>query len=187
VVCVIGLWAGSTYVPTAMTELAQRAGYAKPTVIHLASLSSGIVAVFTILGCWAVPWLVRRLGRRYALAALYALMIVGTLGAYGMAYAADTISGFFAFLPLLGLGGASFAVFTVWLPEQYATSVRATAFAFTTTVSRWVAAVGTFLVGYGIHATGSLALPLAATAIPFVVGILLVRFAPETRGESLPA
>jgi len=46
----------------------------------------------------------------------------------------------FLFLPVLGLGGASFAVFTIWLPEQYPTRVRATAFALTTTLSRWVAA-----------------------------------------------
>lgn len=186
VVCVIGLWAGSTYVPTAMTELAKDAGYRGGTVIHLASLASGIVAVCTILGCLAVPWLVGRLGRRTGLALLFGLMIVGTVGGYGLAYRSGSIPAFLAFLPLLGFGGANFAVFTVWLPEQYPTAVRATAFAFTTTVSRWVAAIGTFLVGFGIHATGSLAIPLAATALPFVAGVLLVRMAPETRGQPLP-
>ncbi|HEY2698945.1 MAG TPA: MFS transporter [Pseudonocardiaceae bacterium] len=186
VVCVIGLWAGSTYVPTAMTGLAQHAHYSAAATIRMASLSSGLVAVCTILGCWAVPWLVGRLGRRGALIVLFVLMIIGTVGAYGIAYAANSIAGFFAFLPVLGFGGANFAVFTVWLPEQYPTTVRATAFAFVTTVSRWVAAVGTFLIGYGIHASGSLALPLAATAIPFVLGIALAFFGDETRGRALP-
>jgi hypothetical protein len=92
----------------------------------------------------------------------------------------------FIFLPILGLGGANFAVFTIWLPEQYPTRMRATAFAFTTTFSRWFAAAGTFLIGYGIHETGSLTLPLSCTAIVFVIGIGLVRFAPETRGQALP-
>jgi MFS family permease len=186
VVCVIGLWAGATYVPTAMTGLAQHAGYSKGAVVRMASLASGIIAVCTILGCWAVPRLIGRLGRRWALAGLFALMVVGTVGAYGLAYRADSIGAFLAFLPLLGFGGASFAVFTVWLPEQYPTSVRATAFAVTTTLSRWVAAAGTFAVGYAIHASGSLALPLASTAIPFLVGIVLVRLAVETRGQPLP-
>ncbi len=186
VVCVIGLWAGATYVPTAMTGLAQQAGFGKGGVIRMASLASGIIAVCTILGCWAVPWLIGRMGRRWALAGLFGLMIVGTVGAYGLAYPAGSIGGFLAFLPLLGFGGASFAVFTVWLPEQYPTTVRATAFAVTTTLSRWVAAAGTFAVGYAIHASGSLALPLASTAIPFVVGIVLVRMAVETRGQPLP-
>lgn len=86
-------------------------------------------------------------------------MIVGIVGSYGWAYPHHSIALLFAFLPVLGLGGASFAVFTIWLPEQYPTRMRATAFAFTTTFSRWVAAGGTFLIGYGIHATGSLTLP----------------------------
>lgn len=187
VVCVIGLWAGSTYVPTAMTTLAQHAHYSSVTTVRLAGLATGIVALATILGCWAVPWLVGALGRRGALIVLFVLMIIGTVGAYGFAYGDNDIGAFFAFLPVLGFGGANFAVFTVWLPEQYPTAVRATAFAFVTTVSRWVAAAGTFLIGYGIHVSGSLTLPLAGTAIPFVLGIALSFFTTETKGQSLPA
>ncbi|MFD7992003.1 MFS transporter [Streptomyces mexicanus] len=186
VVCVIGLWAGSTYVPTAMTDLAGRAGHDHGTTVRLASASSMTVAVFTVLGCVAVPRLAARLGRRGALAVLFGLMVVGTVGAYGVAYPMSSIGLTFVFLPLLGLGGANFAVFTIWLPEQYPTRMRATAFAFTTTFSRWVAAAGTFLIGYGIHATGSLTLPLTLTAVVFVVGMGLLRTAPETTGQALP-
>jgi MFS-type transporter involved in bile tolerance (Atg22 family) len=64
--------------------------------------------------------------------------------------------------------------------------MRATAFAFTTTFSRWFAAAGTFLIGYGIHATGSLTIPISLTAVVFVLGIAMVRLAPETRGQALP-
>ncbi|WP_055556705.1 MFS transporter [Streptomyces sp. NBRC 110028] len=187
VVCVIGLWAGSTYVPTAMTNLSDDAGNGHDTTVHLASLSSMTVAAFTILGCFAVPRLAGHIGRRGALVALFGLMAVGIIGAYGIAYPLHSIGLTFAFLPVLGLGGASFAVFTIWLPEQYPTRMRATAFAFTTTFSRWVAAAGTFLIGYGIHSTGSLTLPLSLTAVVFVFGMGLVRLAPETRGKSLPA
>ncbi|MBP0458728.1 MFS transporter [Streptomyces montanisoli] len=186
VVCVIGLWAGSTYVATAVTNLAKDAGYAHGTVVHLASLASMTVAAFTILGCVGVPWLAARMGRRGALAVLFALMIVGTVGAYGLAYPMHSIGLTFAFLPLLGLGGANFAVFTIWLPEQYPTRMRATAFAATTTFSRWVAAGGTFLIGYGIHASGSLALPLSLTAVFFVAGLAVVRYGRETTGQTLP-
>ncbi|MEU0964715.1 MFS transporter [Streptomyces sp. NPDC005917] len=187
VVCVIGLWAGSTYVPTAMNNLSVDAGYAHTTTIRLAGISSMTVAAFTILGCFAVPRMAARLGRRGTLATAFGLMIVGTVGAYGVAYPLHSIALTFVFLPVLGLGGASFAVFTIWLPEQYPTRMRATAFALTTTVSRWVAAAGTFLIGYGIHATGSLTLPLSLTAVVFAIGIGLVRLAPETRDQALPS
>jgi MFS family permease len=187
VVCVIGLWAGSTYVPTAMNNLSAYAGYGHTTAVRLAGISSMTVAAFTILGCFAVPRLAGQLGRRGALAVLFALMIVGTVGAYGLAYPLHSIALTFVFLPVLGLGGASFAVFTIWLPEQYPTRMRATAFALTTTFSRWVAAAGTFLIGYGIHATGSLTVPLTLTAVVFAIGMGLVRLAPETRDQPLPA
>ncbi len=186
VVCVIGLWAGSTYVPTAMTDLAHHAHYGATTTVRLAGISSMTVAAFTILGCFLVPALANRFGRRATLAGLFVLMAIGAVGVYGIAYPANSIGLTFVFLPILGLGGANFAVFTVWLPEQYPTRMRATAFAFTTTFSRWFAAAGTFLIGYGIHASGSLAIPLSATAIIFIIGIGLVGLAPETRGQVLP-
>jgi MFS family permease len=185
-VCVIGLWAGSTYVPTAMTTLAEHAGYGHDATQRLAGVSAMTVAVFTIAGCFVVPHLADRFGRRRTLAALFGLLAVGTVGTYGVAYPLQSIPLTFAFLPILGLAGANFAVFTIWLPEQYPTRMRATAFAFTTTLSRWVAAIGTFLIGYGIHATGSLAIPISLTAVVFVLGIAMVGLAPETRGQALP-
>jgi MFS family permease len=144
------------------------------------------VAAFTVAGCFAVPWLTTRLGRRRALQVTFLLMIIGTAGSYGVAYPTHSIPLFFVFLPLLGLGGANFAIFTIWLPEQYPTRMRATAFAINTTLSRWVAAGGTFLIGFGIHASHSLTVPLSATAAVFVVGLFLVTLAPETSGQTLP-
>lgn len=186
VICVLGLWASTTYVPTAMTSLAQREGFHGAAVTRLASLGSCIVAIFTIAGCVLVPWLAARLGRRGALAVLFGLMAFGIAGAYGVGYPLHSMSVFLVALPILGLGGANFAVFTVWLPEQYPTRTRATAFSLTTTLSRWVAAICTFLIGFGIHRSGSLAIPLSATAVPFVLGIGLVALAPETKDTALP-
>jgi MFS family permease len=185
-VCVIGLWAGSTYVPTAMTTLATHAGYSHDATVRLAGFSAMTVAAFTIAGCFLVPRIANRYGRRATLAGLFGLMIIGAVGTYGVAYPLQSIVAMFVFLPILGLGGANFAVFTIWLPEQYPTRMRATAFAFTTTLSRWFAAAGTFLIGYGIHATGSLTIPISLTAVVLLLGIAMVRLAPETRGQALP-
>ncbi|MFF4356742.1 MFS transporter [Streptomyces sp. NPDC001604] len=184
VVSVMGLWAGSTFGPTAMVHMAEAAG--RDDEARLASLVSLVSTACTIIGCWAVPHLTDRFGRRRTLAALYGLMAVGILGAYGLAYPREDIPLFFVFAVVLGFGGANFAVFTVWLPEQYPTQIRATAFAFATTLSRLAAAVGTLLIAWGISATGSLSLPLALTAVPFIAGIFLVRLVPETQGQSLP-
>ena len=49
-----------------------------------------------------------------------------------------------------------------------------------------VAAGATFLVGIGIQRYGSIGVPVALTAIPFVLGLLLLPLAIETRGKPLP-
>lgn len=86
----------------------------------------------------------------------------------------------------LGVGGANFVVYSFWLPEQYGTECRASAFAFTTNVGRFAAAGFTFLVGAGVHHYQTLGTPVAATALAFVVGILLLPFGEETKGQVLP-
>ena len=94
---------------------------------------------------------------------------------------------FFVCLVFLGFGGAHFAVYTLWLPEQYPTECRASAFAFSTSFARFAGAGITFLVGAGVQRYGSLGTPVAFTAIAFAVGLLLIPFGAETRGQALPA
>jgi hypothetical protein len=94
---------------------------------------------------------------------------------------------FFVCLFFLGFGGANFAVYTLWLPEQYPTECRASAFAFATSFARFGGAGITFLVGAGVRHYGSLGVPVALTSLAFAVGLLLIPFGAETRGQALPA
>jgi hypothetical protein len=87
----------------------------------------------------------------------------------------------------LGLGGANFIVYSFWLPEQYGTECRASAFAFTTNFGRFAAAGFTFLVGAGIRHYQTLGGPVALIALAFVIGLLLLPFGVETKGRPLPA
>jgi hypothetical protein len=93
---------------------------------------------------------------------------------------------FIAVLFFLGFFGGNFALFSLWLPEQYGTAVRATAFAFTTSFGRFVGAGVNFLLGSMIHSYGSLGTPVAMTAVAFIVGLFLIPFALETKGLRLP-
>jgi hypothetical protein len=43
-----------------------------------------------------------------------------------------------------------------------------------------------FLVGTAIQSYGSLGVPVATTAIAFLIGLVLLPFAEETRGKALP-
>jgi MFS family permease len=186
-ISMVGLWAGSVYVPTAITELATREHRTVTEAARLASSGSVLLALGTIVGCLLVPVLARYLDRRSTLAFFYVLMAAFILFTFGYVFywPQHALSGFIACLFFLGLGGASFCVFTVWLPEQYRTECRASAFAFCTSFGRFIAAGATFAVGSAIASYGTLGRPIAATGLVFLVGLLILPFGHETRGTAL--
>jgi MFS family permease len=185
---ICGLWAGTVYVPSAVTTLAEAAGRVGPQAAQLASRATMLVAFATILGCLLMPWLAERAGRRGALAFYFTLMLVFITLTFGKVFymGPAALPWFFVCLFFLGLGGANFAVYTLWLPEQYPTECRASAFAFSTSVARFGGAAITFLVGAGVQHYGSLGVPIAITSLAFALGLLLLPFGVETRGQVLP-
>jgi MFS family permease len=187
-VSICGLWAGTVYVPTAVTALAEAGGRTGPQTAQLASYATMLVAFATILGCLAMPTLAERFGRRGALALFFALMMVFIVLSFGKVYylGGNALPWFFVCLFFLGLGGANFSVYTLWLPEQYPTECRASAFAFSTSFARFVGAGITFLVGAGVRHFGSIGTPVALTGVAFAVGLLLTPLGEETRGQPLP-
>jgi nitrate/nitrite transporter NarK len=116
-------------------------------------------------------------------------MFVFLLLAFGHVFYMKTnaLDWFMACTFFLGLGGANFVVYSFWLPEQYGTECRVSAFGFTTNVGRFAGAGLTFLVGAGIRYFQTLGIPVALTALAFAVGLLLLPFGEETKGKPLPA
>jgi MFS family permease len=188
-VSICGLWAGTVYVPSAVTTLAEAAGRVGPAAAQLASRATMLVAFATIIGCLLMPWLAERFGRRGALAFYFVLMLMFIAVTFGKIFYMGTsaLPLFFVCLFFLGLGGANFAVYTLWLPEQYPTECRASAFAFATSFARFGGAAITFLVGANVRHYGSLGIPVALTSLAFAVGLMLIPFGVETRGQTLPA
>ena len=185
-VSIIGLWAGSVYVPASVTQMAVREGHTAAEAARLASYGTMILAAGTILGCIALPPLAEALGRRTTLGIYFAVMCASIAFGFGFVFYEATLSFFFVVLFFLGLGGANFAMYTLWLPEQYTTDCRASAFAFITSVGRFAGAAITFLVGAGVAHFHTIGKPVAFTAIAFVVGMLMLPLAEETRGRTLP-
>jgi MFS family permease len=187
-ISMIGLWAGSVYAPGAVTQVAVRDGYAAADAARITSRATMMLAVGTIIGCLIMPFLVERFGRRGGLAWFYGLMAIFISTGFGYAFylPEHALRWFVACLFFVGVGGGSFAVYWVWLAEQYRTECRGSALAFATCIGRFVAAGATFLVGMGIQAYGSIGLPVALTAIPFVLGLALLPLAMETKGRGLP-
>jgi len=187
-VSIILLWAGSIYVPTAVTQLAARGGASPADAARLASYGSAILAIGTILGCVTVPLVAERIGRRGAMA-LY-LTILGVSAGLGFGYVfymENALPLFMVLVFFMGLGGANFADYTIWLPELYTTDCRASAIGFISSIGRFVGVAMVFVLGNGIAAYGSLGVPVAVVAMAFIVGLLLLPLARETKGQPLPA
>lgn len=186
-VAIIGLWAGAVYEPTAIIALAKKAGMDQMHAVRTASLGTGLLSIGTILGCLLAPWLAERIGRRKALAFYFTGMAFCIWLSFGWAfYLDDGLVPFIAALFFLGFFGGNFAMFSLWLPEQYGTAVRATAFAFATSFGRLIGAGVNFLLGASIHSYGSIGTPVACTAFAFLLGLLIIPFALETTGQKLP-
>src|SRR5581483_5038364 len=75
-ISMIGLWAGSVYVPSSVTLLAGQAGMSAAQAARLASYATMLLSIGTILGCLMMPWLADSVGRRGALGVYFALMFV---------------------------------------------------------------------------------------------------------------
>ena len=186
-VAIIGLWAGAVYEPAAVIQLAMKGGATKLEASRIASIATGVLSIGTILGCLALPPIAERIGRRKTLAVYFLGMAVSIATAFGWAfYLPDGLVTFIALLFVLGFFGGNFALFSLWLPEQFETRVRATAFAFCTSVGRFIGAGVNFGIGAMVLHMKTLGTPIALTAIAFVIGLVLIPFAPETRGEELP-
>ena len=188
-ISITGLWAGSVYVPTAVSQIAIRSGFTESQGVRLGSYGTMILATGTILGCLAIPYLAEKFGRRLVLGVYFGLMAAFIWLGFGYVFylATNALAWFLICLFFLGVGGANFAMYTLWLPEQYSTECRASAFAFATSIGRFVGAGITFLVGYGVSYYHTIGTPVALTALAFVLGIFLLPFGVETKGEELPA
>jgi MFS family permease len=186
-VAIIGLWAGAVYEPTAIITLAKKAGMGPREAVRMASFGTALLSVGTILGCLALPPMAERFGRRPVLAFYFLGMCITIALGFGVVfYLPAGLYPFIATLFALGFFGGNFTMFSLWLPEQYKTSVRATAFAFATSIGRFVGAGVNFLLGWLVARAGTLGTPIACTAGAFLVGLAIIPFALETRGKPLP-
>ena len=166
-ISIVGLWAGSVYVPASVSHLAMKAGFSEGQGVRLASYGTMILSTGTIIGCLVLPILAEKFGRRVTLAIYFALMAAFISLGFGYVFYLEThtLVWFMTCLFFLGIGGANFAMYTLWLPEQYPTECRASAFAFATSIGRFAGAGITFLVGAGVAYYHTIGTPVALTSL----------------------
>jgi MFS family permease len=187
-VSIAGLWAGTVYVPSGAAFLATKQGATALEATRMGSYATVLVAVTTIFGCLALPPLAERFGRRWTLAGYFLLMFLAIAFGFGYAYYLENnaLEWFLLSLAVLGFGGANFTMYSLWLPEQYRTECRASAFGFSTSAGRFLGAGVTLLVGWTVGRMQTIGTPVAFTSLAFLVGILLLPWGVETKGQELP-
>jgi MFS family permease len=172
-----------------LTELATAQGVIRsnaekqPKVKGLIQVYSSIGA---ILGCLIAPLIGGALGRR----PVYFGLCLGSLIVCSILFRAFHEYNF-AFLLMVGVVGMFTAAFYGWLPqylpELFPTRVRATGQGVAFNSGRILAALGAWNMG-SIMGWFDKSYPNAGAAVVFVyvVGMVLIWFAPETKGKPLP-
>lgn len=138
----------------------------------------------TLLGVLLVPILCQALGRRVAMAAFFvgaplSFVLVAQAGSYEALLWLGPIMSFFA----IGVSGA----FVLYFPELFPTSLRATGAGLAYNVGRVISAPVPWVTGLLMAGVaGGVAAGFAQAALIYVVGLAVLPFAAETRGQDLP-
>jgi MFS family permease len=156
-----------------------------------ASMTSVTLNVGAFFGIYAFSWVTHRLGRRPAFAISFVLALLSTALVF---WRFQTILDVFWMIPLMGFCQlALFGGYAIYFPELFPTRLRSTGTSFCYNVARFVAALGPTMLGElsaGVYGHYAEPLPIRYAGITmcaiFLVGLLVLPFAPETKGQPLP-
>jgi MFS family permease len=159
-----------------------------------ASITSIVLNGGAFFGIYAFSRVTHVLGRRPAFAIFFVLALASTALVFGML---ETFAQIFWMIPLMGFCQlALFGGYAVYFPELFPTRLRSTGVSFCYNGARFVAATGPFVQGLlrdyfrhevagGDVVQGFRIAGLVMCSI-FILGLLVLPFAPETRGKPLP-
>jgi MFS family permease len=141
-----------------------------------------------LLGTLLTVPIAKRLGRRTLYAVYFAGSAAALLATFGLDLASETRLYMYFFIGLTVFG--VFGSFTFYLPELFPTRLRSTGSGFCYNIGRVVTAGGVFAVGMVVQGAKGDPEVFVRTmcmiaAVP-VLGLLLLRWVIETRGQKMP-
>ena len=179
---IIGWYAVSAFLPQFAVPLAQASGVANPA--SWGALAVVFYNVGAILGYLSSGFIADALGRRW----LVAIIFVGSLVMTPITYL--WWGGIETFLVVALINGAftlgGFAWFAIYLPELFGSTVRSTATGFVFNVTRLIAWVGPIVSGSLIASAGGVSRAALYMGSAYLLGIVMLPFLHETKGEPLP-
>ena len=182
VVATFGYQGAIQWVPSWVSALLHAQG--PRAVIPQVSLVTSVLNGGGIIGCLCFPFIADRLGRRPALtiyfvgAALAVPITFSFVEDYSVAVLVSPLVGFF--------GAGVFTGFAIYLPELFPTAIRATAQGFCYNFARFFSAAAPFVAGAMVSAHGSFGRAITMIGLVYLLGLIVVIFARETKGQMLP-
>jgi len=182
---IVGFWGISTWSPDLLRNLLNPNNLPELRAYTDRMVSFGAMAqnAGAFFGSLFAAWLAQRVGRRFAIKFSLLLCLVVAPATFHLT---NSFQMAMIFFPLLGFSMlALLGCYAVYFPEIFPTRLRATGTGFSYNVARYIAAVapwtfGTLRAHYGIEQ--------AATIISavFLLGYVVLRWAPETKDKPLP-
>jgi MFS family permease len=153
-----------------------------------ASVASMMLNVGAFCGMYAFGVVTQRIGRRPTFAIFFVLAMISTAIVF---WTLGNLNDVYWMMPMMGFCVLSlFAGYAIYFPELFPTNLRSTGTSFCYNVGRFVAAAGPALLGMLTAVYATKAEPLRYAGITmcsiFLLGLLVLPFAPETRDQPLP-
>lgn len=182
-VAVFGLWGSTNWAPTLIHELPEFQGADPVTVTKSVSYAIMALNAGAIFGYLGFGPLADRFGRR----PVFAFMCAGSLVMLPTTYLLPSdYAGVLMLLPILGFfNNGIFSGFPIYLPELYPTRLRATGAGFCFNAGRILASISPFMTGWLVTALGTFGRAASTVALIYLVGLGVLWFAPETKGQLL--
>ena len=183
-VAVFGLWGSTNWAPTLIRELPDLKGQDPAILTKYVSYAIMALNAGAIFGYLGFGPLADRFGRR----PVFAFMCLGSFVMLPLAFLVPTsYSGVLMLLPILGFfNNGIFSGFPIYLPELYPTRLRATGAGFCFNAGRILASASPFLTGWLVTAMGTFGRAASTVALIYLVGLIVLIFARETKGKALP-
>jgi MFS family permease len=186
---VVGLWGIGFFSIDLIRSVLQQKFTAPGEANKWAGITSMMLNIGAFFGIYGFGSLSQRIGRKPTFAIAFVLAWLST--AMVFKYLND-FSQIFWMIPIMGFCQLSiFGGYAIYFPELFPTSLRSTGTSFCYNVGRFVAASGPTVLGlltsrvYANHSEPMRYAGLTMCSI-FLVALVILPFAPETKGEPLP-
>ncbi|TMA07879.1 MAG: MFS transporter [Deltaproteobacteria bacterium] len=170
------------WVPTWITSMLHAQGIEEVTT--QVSVVTTVLNAGGIVGCLCFPVLADRWGRKSALIIYF---LGGFLSMPTTFFLIEEFVQVVLVSPIMGFfGGGIFTGFAIYFPELFPTAIRATAQGFCYNFARFFSAVAPLMTGFLVSAYGSFTPAITTVGLIYSLGLLILIFARETKGQALP-